>query len=140
MSRHGRVVDHDMQTRGATVAAAAEEAAVLARSMTHDLAPDAVDFYADALAALGRAGVPILVGGAWAFHRYADIARYTKDFDIFLRPGDVRRALAVLEDRGYRTEMAFAHWLAKAWSGHGRKGARGRPHEKIRKLRLPKKA
>ena len=102
---------------GATAATAAGEVPVFARSMAHDQAADAVDFYADALAALGRAGVPFLVGGAWAFHRYADIARYTKDFDIFLRPADVPRALAVLDDRGYRTEVPFEHWLAKAWSG-----------------------
>jgi hypothetical protein len=79
--------------------------------------PDAVDFYSEALSALGRAEVPFLVGGAWAFHHYADIARYTKDFDIFLRSADVPRALDALAGEGYRTEVPFPHWLAKAWSG-----------------------
>lgn len=87
------------------------------RSVHDRQVPDAVDFYCDALSVLGREGVPFLVGGAWAFHQYADIARYTKDFDIFLRSADVPRALGVLQSEGYRTEIAFPHWLAKAWSG-----------------------
>jgi hypothetical protein len=90
---------------------------VRAGSTAHDQPSDAIEFYCDALHALGRAGVPFLVGGAWAFQRYADIARFTKDFDIFLRPRDLDRALGVLSSAGYRTEIPFPHWLAKAWSG-----------------------
>jgi hypothetical protein len=78
---------------------------------------DAVAFYTDALQALASNDVDLLVGGAYAFYRYAEIARMTKDFDIFLRPRDVQRALDALGRRGYRTEIAFPHWLAKAWSG-----------------------
>jgi hypothetical protein len=76
-----------------------------------------VAFYSDALRGLIAEEVPFLVGGAYAFHRYSGIARLTKDFDIFVRPGDVLRVLEALRRRGYRTEIAFAHWLAKAWSG-----------------------
>lgn len=78
---------------------------------------DAVEFYTDALQTLTANDVPFLVGGAYAFFRYAQIARVTKDFDIFLRRRDLSRALQVLRQRGYRTEIAFPHWLAKAWSG-----------------------
>jgi hypothetical protein len=78
---------------------------------------DAVAFYTDALQALASNDVDLLVGGAYAFYRYAEIARMTKDFDIFIRPRDVQRALDALGRRGYRTEIAFPHWLAKAWSG-----------------------
>ena len=74
-------------------------------------------FYRDALAALHDIGVPFVVGGAYAYARYVSIARDTKDFDIFIHPRDVERAVAELRRRGYRTELAFPHWLAKAWSG-----------------------
>jgi hypothetical protein len=78
---------------------------------------DAVAFYADALQTLAGADVPVLVGGAYAFYRYAEIARLTKDFDIFVRPNDVARCLESLRQKGYRTETVFPHWLSKAWSG-----------------------
>jgi hypothetical protein len=57
------------------------------------------------------------VGGTSAFHYYAGIARATKDFDIFIRPRDLQRVLDVLARLGYKTEVAFAHWLAKAFNG-----------------------
>ena len=63
---------------------------------------------------LNRAGVPYLVGGTYAFQYYAGIARTTKDFDIFVRPRDVRRTLDALMRCGFKTEIAFHHWLAKA--------------------------
>jgi hypothetical protein len=65
--------------------------------------------------ALDEAGVPFLVGGAYALHRYAGIERHTKDFDVFVRPGDCRRALGALAAMGCRTELAFPHWLGKAY-------------------------
>jgi hypothetical protein len=110
-------VDRELQRAASTAGTTAGEASVRSCNQVHGEAPDAVDFYCDALDALGRARVPFLVGGAWAFHHYADIARYTKDFDIFLRPADVPRAMDALDAEGYRTEMPFPHWLAKAWSG-----------------------
>jgi hypothetical protein len=39
--------------------------------------------------------------------------RDTNDFDLFLLKTDVPRALDVLSAAGYRTEVAYAHWLAK---------------------------
>jgi hypothetical protein len=58
-------------------------------------------FYRSALRALEEVGVPYVVGGAYAYSHYASIARDTKDFDIFIHPRDVERALAELEVRGY---------------------------------------
>lgn len=75
------------------------------------------DFYCHAMRALQEAGVPFLVGGAYAFARYTGIVRHTKDFDIFIRPRDFSRALAALERAGYPTERNFPHWLGKAWLG-----------------------
>jgi hypothetical protein len=74
-------------------------------------------FYRRALAALSGAGIPFVVGGAYAYSYYTSIARETKDFDIFIHPRDVERALAELRRRGCWTELTFPHWLAKAWSG-----------------------
>jgi hypothetical protein len=79
--------------------------------------PDTAQLYRDALDMLNRTGVPYLVGGTYAFQYYAGICRTTKDFDIFVRPRDVRRVLAVLQRCGFRTEITFHHWLAKAHHG-----------------------
>ena len=66
---------------------------------------------------LEEAKVPVLVGGAYAFGVYTGISRDTKDFDLFLRPRDVNRALAALKAGGYETEKTYSHWLAKAKCG-----------------------
>ena len=75
------------------------------------------EFYCHALSELTLAGVPYLVGGAYAFERYTGIARHTKDLDIFVREADCQHALAALEAAGCRGEITFAHWLAKAYCG-----------------------
>jgi len=75
------------------------------------------DFYHRALVALNEAGVPFLLGGAYAFERYTGIARDTKDVDLFVRPEDCRRALAALAAHGCQTELTFSHWLGKAFCG-----------------------
>lgn len=73
-------------------------------------------FYRDVLTSLERANVPALVGGAFAFTHYTGIQRPTKDFDLFVRREHIDRALETLADAGFRTEMTFPHWLAKARS------------------------
>jgi hypothetical protein len=79
--------------------------------------PDKAELYRTALDMLNRSGVPYLVGGTYAFQYYAGISRTTKDFDIFVRPRDVQRILDVLARAGFKTEIAFSHWLAKAHHG-----------------------
>src|SRR5205823_3765373 len=80
--------------------------------------PDAVACYAGAIRVLTAAGVPFLVGGAYAFARYTGIVRHTKDCDLFLKEADLSRALAALAAAGYRTELTYTHWLAKAFREH----------------------
>lgn len=75
----------------------------------------AADCYRTALRALAGAGVGVLVGGGFAFARHTGIRRQTKDFDLFLRPADRDRALAALAAAGFRTEVTYPHWLAKAF-------------------------
>jgi hypothetical protein len=73
------------------------------------------DFYVRTLTVLNGAGVPYLVGGAYAMGTLAGIERHTKDIDVFARECDRDTILRVLEEAGYRTEVTFPHWLAKAW-------------------------
>src|SRR5262249_23224050 len=74
-------------------------------------------FYRRVMHQLQGSGIPFLVGGAYAFERYTGIGRHTKDFDIFVHPRDVERALVLLASGGCSTEMTFPHWLAKATCG-----------------------
>lgn len=73
--------------------------------------------FAGALRTLNERGVPYLVGGAYALKHYCGINRDTKDVDLFVERDGLEVALSTLEDAGFRTEIAFPHWLAKAWRG-----------------------
>jgi hypothetical protein len=79
------------------------------------LSPETADSYRRAMAVLEQAGVPFLVGGAYAFAHFTGIVRHTKDFDLFILPGDFDAALAALAAAGYRVERNFPHWLGKAY-------------------------
>jgi hypothetical protein len=80
--------------------------------------PEAVACYAGAIHTLRTAGVPFLVGGAYAFARFTGIVRHTKDCDLFLKEADLPRALDALRAAGFRTEITYTHWLAKAFKEH----------------------
>lgn len=78
---------------------------------------ETAQFYAKAMRALDEAGVPFLVGGAFAHWYYTRICRPTKDLDICVLPSDRDRALGALAAAGYKTEVPYPHWLAKAFRG-----------------------
>jgi hypothetical protein len=88
-----------------------------ANARMDDLSIDAQVFYRDAIRVLRAAGVPFLVGGAYALAPYTGVVRHTKDFDIFVRPTDMGTTLDTLAAAGYRTELTFSHWLSKAFFG-----------------------
>jgi hypothetical protein len=88
-----------------------------AASAEDALTPETCAFYRHVLDALEAAGVPCLVGGAYAMSRHVGIDRDTKDFDLFVRPADQERMLGVLRSAGYQTEVVFPHWLGKAHCG-----------------------
>ena len=73
--------------------------------------------YRKAMMLLTRAGIPFLLGGAYALAHHSEIVRHTKDLDVFLKPEDRDRALSVLARAGYRTEIRYDYWLAKAFMG-----------------------
>jgi hypothetical protein len=73
------------------------------------------EFYRHGMRELNKHNLPFLVGGAYSFAQYTGIQRHTKDFDIFVRRSDCARAMEILENAGYKTELTFPHWLAKAY-------------------------
>jgi hypothetical protein len=81
------------------------------------LTPETLAFYRRALQLLEGSGIPFLVGGAYALHRYTGIVRHTKDFDVFVRPADCQRVLDTFAAAGYHTELTFPHWLGKVYGG-----------------------
>ena len=80
---------------------------------------EVAEFYRSGARAMAAAEVPFLVGGSHALLDYTGIERHTKDFDMFVLPDDVPRALVALSDAGYRTEVTDSRWLAKAFPRDG---------------------
>ncbi|PTL82556.1 hypothetical protein DAT35_17295 [Vitiosangium sp. GDMCC 1.1324] len=78
---------------------------------------DEINARGRAIEVLLDAGVPFLVGGAYAYATYTGIYRDTKDLDLFPRKRDAERALVVLEADGWRTERTDDVWLYKAFRG-----------------------
>jgi len=74
-------------------------------------------FYRQVLKTLSAADIPFLVGGGYAIRELTGICRITKDLDIFVVSSDLSLALAALEEAGYKVELTYSHWLAKAHSG-----------------------
>jgi Nucleotidyl transferase of unknown function (DUF2204) len=81
------------------------------------LSQSTIAFYRRALQVMKDAGVPALVGGAYAFARYTGIERHTKDFDVFIRPDNFDRCAWAFRKAGYEAELTFPHWLGKAFHG-----------------------
>lgn len=82
------------------------------------LEPETLAFYRRTMTLLEGAGLPFLVGGAYALTHYTEIERHTKDLDLFVLPKDVERVLEALARAGYyEVELTFPHWLGKAWQG-----------------------
>jgi Nucleotidyl transferase of unknown function (DUF2204) len=72
------------------------------------------EFHRRSVAALHAAEVSFLIGGAYMVEVCGGVSRSTKDFDLYLRPNHVKAALRTLARAGYKTELTFPHWLAKA--------------------------
>src|SRR5574340_219390 len=89
------------------------------RKIEDRIEPECREFYRTAITIVQEAGVPLLVGGAFAFEFYTGISRYTKDFDIFIRAADIEKTLNMLKAAGYTTEITAPHWLSKVcWQGN----------------------
>lgn len=85
--------------------------------MVVELEPETREFYQESLRRLNESGIPFQVGGAYALARYTGIERHTKDLDLFVRPADAPRVLALFADAGYAADMTYPHWLGKVYHG-----------------------
>lgn len=75
---------------------------------------DLLDTLDDVVRCLEESGTDhLLMGGIGSFAMARP--RETHDIDVFLRPGDVERALDVLEQDGFETTVHDPAWLAKAF-------------------------
>lgn len=81
--------------------------------MSRQTLSEAEQFYQEILSLLLKAKIPFLLGGTYALSHYTDLQRETKDLDIFCKAGDFQRILALLQEKGYKTELTDARWLAK---------------------------
>jgi hypothetical protein len=89
----------------------------IAPSLEDEVAPATAAFYRQALRTLADAGVPFLVGGAFAHACFTGIRRSTKDLDLFIRREDYERVAGLMQEQGWRNELAYPHWLAKVYAG-----------------------
>jgi putative nucleotidyltransferase-like protein len=78
---------------------------------------DLEDALKKSAAALREADVPFLLGGSLAsWARGGPETRH--DLDLVIKPCDVERATAALEQAGLRPEDPPEEWLVKAWDGN----------------------
>jgi predicted nucleotidyltransferase len=89
----------------------------LAPSLEEEVLPETAAFYRRALTVLADAGVPFLVGGAFAHACYTGIRRSTKDLDLFIRREDYERVATLMQAEGWRPQLTYPHWLAKVYAG-----------------------
>src|SRR4051812_20811337 len=89
----------------------------LAPSLEEEVAPDTAAFYRRALQVLADAGIPFLVGGAFAHACYTGIRRSTKDLDLFIRREHYEQVAQLAQEQGWRPDLTFPHWLAKIHDG-----------------------
>jgi hypothetical protein len=116
---------HPMQMRVApallkrSLACSESEVAMNQPAPAVPIEPDAVtcSFYVRVMGVLDEQGIDYVVGGGYAMAYYTGIRRNTKDLDIFVRPRDQKRALAVLSEAGFGTEYFYPFWIAKALQG-----------------------
>lgn len=90
-------------------------------NITHEGEPlldkEQEEYYRQALQSLNENGVKYSIGAAFARNAYTNIWRPTKDIDVFLKAEDLKKAMDVLNQAGFKSEVLEQHWLAKAWKG-----------------------
>jgi hypothetical protein len=89
----------------------------LAPSIEEEVSPDTAGFYRRALRVLVDAGVPFLVGGAFAHACFTGIRRPTKDLDLFIQRQHYEQVASLMQAQGWRAELTYPHWLAKVHAG-----------------------
>ena len=80
-------------------------------------AADQESLFREVIELMTRNKVQFVISGAFALHEHTGIWRDTKDLDFFLPAQEVPRALKLLEQDGFVTEIRDPVWLAKAHRG-----------------------
>jgi len=76
--------------------------------------PEQEALFREVLQLLNDRHVPYAVSGAFALHQHTGIWRDTKDLDLFLTAPNAKRALEVLKEDAFETEVTDPIWLSKA--------------------------
>ena len=79
--------------------------------------PDQEGLFREVIQLMNRNKVQYVISGAFALHEHTGIWRDTKDLDLFLPSEEVSKALKLLIDDGFHTEVCDPVWLAKAHRG-----------------------
>ncbi len=79
--------------------------------------PQQEALFREVLALLSGRGIPFVVSGAFALQAHTGIWRDTKDLDLFLPAEHAQRAMEVLLEDGFHSEVYDPVWLAKAHRG-----------------------
>ncbi len=79
--------------------------------------PLELEIFQNWLAMLNRAQISYVMGGAFAVYLHRGGWRDTKDMDVFLQAKDLKRALGLFNEAGYKSEVRAANWLAKVSHG-----------------------
>ncbi|WP_207425590.1 nucleotidyltransferase [Pedobacter sp. SYSU D00535] len=84
---------------------------------TEEQKREAAAFYKEALELLHESGSSFMLGGGFALYKYTGLYRDTKDLDIFCKPSEYPKIMKHFAERGYKTELTDARWLAKVFKG-----------------------
>jgi hypothetical protein len=76
-------------------------------------APEQQKLFHEVLTFMNDRGIPYVVSGTFALHEHTGIWRQTKDLDLFVTPGNMRRALQLFREAGYDTWVKDPVWLGK---------------------------
>jgi hypothetical protein len=75
--------------------------------------PEQQQLFHEVLTFMNDKGIPYVVSGTFALHEHTGIWRQTKDLDLFVTPGNMRRALQLFREAGYDTWVKDPVWLGK---------------------------
>lgn len=77
--------------------------------------PKAEKFYQEILDILIAEKIPFMVGGTYAFTAYTGIMRETKDLDLITTKENTLKALQLLGEKGFATELLDPLWIGKIY-------------------------
>jgi hypothetical protein len=86
-------------------------------SIPTEVPEEQATLFREVLTTLEENQVPYAVSGAFALRQHTGICRITKDLDLFMTASTICKALPILRERGFESEIVDPVWLAKACKG-----------------------